>query len=322
MLMSRPNPAGEGPALRLPDFLIVGAAKAGTTSLFRYLGQHPRMHVPPVKEPHFLSLPSHPALVGEGRYGIGPYVRELSEYARLFAGAGPDQITGDASVTYLPLWRTVIDVVGSLYAEPRRLAIVIVLRDPVARAYSHYAMKVRDGVETLDFAAATDPELIRERLAGGYDLTWDYLGLGRYADAVAAYQRAFPRTLVLDYAAFAADPAAATARVAAHLGLDDGFRFDTSRQHNRSGIPDGPLRRALAGVLFGDGPLKRAGARLLPAALKSAVRQQAEARLLTRGQADPDTAQRLRAFYQDDQRALAALLHGDAVAPVRSGSAA
>lgn len=303
MLTGRPH---QGGGARLPDFLIVGAAKAGTTSLFRYLSQHPAVYVPAVKEPHFLSLPAQPQLAGRGRYGIGPYTRELADYQRLFAGAGAGQITGEASVTYLPLWRTVFDSVERLYPQPQQLAIVIVLRDPVARAYSHYAMKVRDGVEDLTFADATDEGVIRQRLANGYDITWDYVGLGRYAEAVAAYQRAFPRTLVLNYDAFAADPAGATARVAAHLGLDESFRFDTAMQHNRSGIPAGRMQRTLAGALFGDGPVKRFGARLLPAGLKAALRQQAETHLLTRSEADPATAARLRALFESDQRALAA----------------
>ena len=104
-----------------PNLFVVGAAKAGTTSLWRYLDQHPAIYMSPVKEPHYFSSFTP---------GLFPAVKDEGEYLRLFRDAGDAPLRGEASASYL--WDA---------ETPRRhpsrspdAKIVISLRDPVERA--------------------------------------------------------------------------------------------------------------------------------------------------------------------------------------------
>ncbi len=110
--------------LRLPDFVIIGAAKAGTTSLHRALSQHPDIFMSTPKEPEFFAR--------DDRYAQG-----IETYARLFAGAAPGQICGEASTLYSlsPLFPQTPARMKAHLPEAR---LIYVLREPVARSYSYY----------------------------------------------------------------------------------------------------------------------------------------------------------------------------------------
>lgn len=109
---------------RLPDFLVVGAAKSGTTTLYHYLSRHPQVFMSPVKEPCFFD---------EAR----AWGRGVDWYRSLFAGAGPNQRCGEASTNYTR-WPQVPGVPERISALVPGVRLVYVLRDPVERAYAHY----------------------------------------------------------------------------------------------------------------------------------------------------------------------------------------
>src|ERR1700753_3266246 len=113
----------------LPNFLIVGAAKSGTTSLFHYLKQHPDIFLPEFKEPHFFVS----ALVKNKVYS---WIEEKQEYENLFAGASAYHKRGEASVTYLYYYKIAIPNILSLLG--RSTKIIVILRNPVERALSAY----------------------------------------------------------------------------------------------------------------------------------------------------------------------------------------
>ncbi|MGQ9662575.1 MAG: sulfotransferase domain-containing protein [Kiritimatiellia bacterium] len=129
--------------MTLPNFLIVGAPKAGTTSLFDYLGQHPEVYTPPVKEPCFFSS------------GLPAFTHDLAEYEALFAGQTTQTAIGEASTTYLydpDAARRIHD----LLPEAR---IIIMLRNPAERAYSEWAYNALQlACEPLSFEAALEAE--------------------------------------------------------------------------------------------------------------------------------------------------------------------
>jgi hypothetical protein len=108
---------------RLPNFLIVGAMKSGTTSLARYLGAHPQAYVAPEKEINFF----------ERGY---VWNRGVDWYASRFEGAGDALAVGEASPSYM-YWPTAIERMASVVPDARLIAL---LRDPVERAYSHYLL--------------------------------------------------------------------------------------------------------------------------------------------------------------------------------------
>ncbi len=128
--------------MRLPDFLVIGAMKAGTTSLCRDLESHPHVFFPSVKEPHTLCLNS--VLEPEG----------LKNYAALFRGAGPDQICGEGSTGYskLPSHQGVPQRAERVLSKD--LKLIYIVRDPVSRALSHHYHLYRGGGAPTEFMDA------------------------------------------------------------------------------------------------------------------------------------------------------------------------
>jgi hypothetical protein len=160
---------------RLPDFLIIGAMRSGTTSLARYLGAHPDVHLAPQKEIRFF----------DRTFELG-----LDHYRQQFVGAADAQITGEATQTYLydPV---ALDRIAATIPAVRLVAI---LRNPVDRAYSHYWQNRSLGKETQPFAdaVAAEPERLRDADLDTR-LTYSYLDRGRYIDQLRQVTDRFPR---------------------------------------------------------------------------------------------------------------------------------
>jgi hypothetical protein len=212
------------------DFLVIGAQKSGTTSLFEYMRRHPEIHMPPEKEVSFFS----------NWYGRGWewYV------ATVLRNAPPAAICGEASIAYM---------VGTPFADvprndggyrpssqeanipleqiiPRRIyerlpsvRLICVLRDPVARAYSHYQMAVLDRVESRTFdeaiAALSTPEAIGEaRLMR--TSTNGYIANGEYHRILSGFLEFFSRDqlFVVFSNELSEKPAATLGRIFSFLG--------------------------------------------------------------------------------------------------------
>ena len=208
-------------ARALPDFLVIGAQKAGTTSLYGYLSTHPGIVPAARKEIHYFDL----------HYAAGErwYRAMFPTHHRLAApnGTGHRLITGEASPYYLfhPL---AAQRAGALVPDAR---LVVLLRDPVERAWSHYRHEVRAGRESLDFAAALAAEPMR--LAGAdaalragvsnaatlAHRTCSYVARGRYAEQLREWLGHYPREslLVVQAEQLFAAPWREYARVVAHL---------------------------------------------------------------------------------------------------------
>jgi len=208
----------------LPDFLILGAQKAGTTSLHRYLEEHPCVLRPATKEVHYFDLKYDRGL----DWYRAHFPTTLARALACRVGRAP-AAAGDASPYYLfhPLApRRAFETV------PNALLLVL-LRDPVTRAHSHYRHAVRHSVEdcpTFAEAIALEDERLageRERIVadGRYDSFHfrhhSYLARGCYADQLRAWFEYFPRErfLILKSEDLFGDPGSTFARVLAFLGL-------------------------------------------------------------------------------------------------------
>lgn len=171
-------------------FVVVGAPKAGTTSLHQYLKQHSDVFVPERKEMHFFSQPE----VLNTYYETDGMVETMEEYVPHFSSATETQICGDISPSYL-----------YNYASAKRIfefkpdaKIIIILRDPIERAISHYLMDVREG--------HVDAELIEIlKNKDKYPLCHkEYIEVSMYEDQVNEYLNIFPKDqiLILQYEEF------------------------------------------------------------------------------------------------------------------------
>jgi hypothetical protein len=201
-----------------PDFLILGAQRAGTTSLYDYLVRHPNVLPPRTKEVHFFDLHYH--------LGWDWYQAELDARAAERAG-DPSCLRGEASPYYL--FHPVVP--GRVLRHSPRTRFIVLLREPVERAYSQYHHEVRLGMETLSFDEALARE--DERLAGIEEkhLTaattcvphqhHTYQARGRYAEQLEAWWKNFPpkQFLVLFSENLQRDPLSHTRAVLEFLGM-------------------------------------------------------------------------------------------------------
>jgi hypothetical protein len=178
--------------MALPNLLIVGAAKSGTTSLHNYLNQHPDVFMCFPKEPHFLINKE----IGEQRISKG--VLNLEDYKSLFKGESGKRYRGESSVMYLSFPEITIKNIKKYLSED--VKIIIMLRNPVKRAYSGYQhVKRYNMMENLSFEDAL--ELAENRYQETLNMTpaSRYLLLGNYYNQVKSYQQQFDDVHVVIY---------------------------------------------------------------------------------------------------------------------------
>lgn len=312
-LAARGESAGGGSltpltSAKLPNFLIVGAAKAGTTSMFEYLCQHPEVYMPGNKEPLFFTAPVYAQLGHDDprrEFGKESRVFDLAEYLGLFAAANGRPAIGEASATYLYYHRIAIPRIKELLGDPK---IIIMLRDPVARAFSAYRHLVRDGVERLPFHDFLRDEQRRK------NNNWDILNMavdnGFYHDQVKAYLDNFSSVHVIVFRDFARDAVGVVQNTCRFLGVDPGFVPDTSCRHNETTCT---RFRALDRFLNHDHPLKLALTNLLRHAVPQRTITGVRSYLnkSTAPQLDEQTARELRATFCEDTLKLQDLIQQD-----------
>ena len=175
-----------------PNFLVVGAARSGTTGLVEGLRSHPRVFVTEPKEPHYFALHDQtPDFAGPGdAHTINRVaVTDRDRYLALYPTSPHDYLAlGDGSVSTLYYYERALPEAVAMNPDIR---LVVLLREPVARAYSsHQYMRARGFEPYEDFLAAVDDE--PRRKAENYHHLWHYTSMSYYADAVAALQKAVP----------------------------------------------------------------------------------------------------------------------------------
>lgn len=203
----------------LPNFIIIGVQKGGTSSLFNYLLQHPDVFPGYKKEVKFFDGNYHKGL-GWYRFNY-PLMTQMSD---------PGEQTGEASPSYVfhPL------VPQRIKETLPHIKLVLLLRNPVARAYSHYQGNMRKGHEELSFEEAIEME--QSRLAGEKEaiiadqhhpmykyLVYSYLARGIYIDQIKNWLKSFPREQILIQRSedLFSNPQKVYSRVLAFLGLPD-----------------------------------------------------------------------------------------------------
>ncbi|GAB4534258.1 MAG: sulfotransferase [Pleurocapsa sp.] len=221
--------------MTLPNFLIVGAAKSGTTSLCKYLEQHPQIFISPDKEPNFfafegLTLPpfSGPADTNKLYKTLYQYsVTDINSYQNLFQQVSQEQAIGEGSVRYLYFPQTAERI--KKYIPDVRL--IVILRNPIDRLYSHYLMmRERYQLEPLGLMQALEQE--DERIHNNWGWDWHYVKVGMYYQQLKRYIDLFDRKSikVFLYEDFCQNPVQVVQEVCRHIGVDDKFVPDISKR--------------------------------------------------------------------------------------------
>ena len=178
---------------RLPDFLVIGVHKAGTTALYHALGRHPDIFMSPIKEPRFFTFEGEsPRFRGPGeRVARLQFVTDLDKYKDLFRGAASNQIAGEASPIYTSWYRTE-RTAENIRRHVPTAKLVAVIRQPAARAWSEYHYQRQLGNEPCaTFQEALEVEAVPERADWFPDQF--YFRTGLYAGILKQYYRLFPR---------------------------------------------------------------------------------------------------------------------------------
>ena len=177
--------------MALPNLLIVGAAKSGTTSLHNYLNQHPSVFMCSPKEPHFLINKE----IGEQRIPKG--VLNIEDYKALFKEASNKLYRGESSVMYLLFDLAIKNINKELSKDVK---IIIMLRNPVERAYSGYQhVKRYNLMESLSFEKALDQSENRYHNTSNMTPASRYLELGMYFEQVKRFIEEFDNVHVIIY---------------------------------------------------------------------------------------------------------------------------
>jgi hypothetical protein len=295
------------PPGRLPTFLIIGAPKAGTTSFFDYLTQHPDVYGTPFKDPMFFSYdPDAPA-----PRGIPPSwdrsVTDLSAYMELFSGARHERALGEASTNYIHDERAPSAI--KRYVPNAR--IIAILRDPTERAYSSFLHLRREGVEPIeDFAEAVAAEPQRRR--DGWAPFFHYVGVGHYTKQLQRYFDLFPREQIRIYLYEDLKDQTLTMMQDAFefLDVDPEFEPDIATRHNVAGIPrSSVLHRTLNHPSESLRNLLRAS---IPAGIRQRIyRSLHERNLQPPPKMSPEVRRRLKKHYNDEIIRLSAMLNRD-----------
>jgi hypothetical protein len=210
-----------------PNFLIIGAGKAGTTSLYHYLGQHPDVYMSPIKEPGYYC--------DEEQLREIPAIRSREAYESLFSRTGAAHAIGEATASYL----NTVAGIDRMHADLPGVRLIVSLRHPVDRAYSSYLARCARGIETCT------PE---DALWPGHTAFEASL----YGEPLKRYFRRFPRqqVKVILFDDLVARPQDTVRDVFRFLGVDPAFDADTAIRHNRAIVPRfAGLNRTIARML-------------------------------------------------------------------------
>jgi len=251
--------------MNMPNFLIIGAEKAGTTALYQSLRQHPQITMSPVKEPCFFAFEGQKMdFEGPGDGWINrTAVTHLADYQALFTGRRGEITAGEASTYYMMLGE---QSAGAIARHAPDMKLIVILRHPVDRAYSAFTAMISYGREPLkEFNQALTVE--DQRWHSHWEPAWRYFENGCYAPRLRHYLAQFSRQQmrIYLYEDWNQDPLHVLRNICAFLGVDADVIPKTKTRHNISHLPHNDK---LFRFLTAPHPLKSLGKPFIPQRLR------------------------------------------------------
>ena len=306
-------------AATYPNFLLVGAAKSGTTSLYHYLRQHPDIYMSPVKEPLFFS--SYGVETSKLEKEIYPVsleevVKDRGRYMGLFDGVEEETAIGEASVYYLLDHTKTIRNIKMHISDWERLKIVIILRNPVDASFSNYTMYSQhlqhymnmEKVLSFEDSLFAEPERIRAGYIALAHFHWFF-----YCEQVKDYLENFRNVKIVMHSDLQRNPGGLIKDLFEFLSVDSSFIPATiGHNYNSSGVPrskfiyrfftrEGMIKKVIR-------PLVRL---LLTRERREILSNSIWRRNLVRPTMKPETRERLKKYYQEDVMKLQRLIDVD-----------
>ena len=282
--------------MTMPNFLIIGAQKAGTTSLYRYLKEHPQIFMSSVKEPGFFAFDGDkPSFCGPGDERLfNRIVTNIDDYCQLFAQATDEIAIGEATTLYLQS----PEAAKRIKQHIPNVKLIVILRHPVDRAYSAFMHLKRDSLEEIeDFPQALMAE--EQRIKDNWGFLWQYKSLSLYSKALETYFDYFdPQQIrVYLYEEFNRNPQQVLQDIFSFLQVDDKFIPDVLPRYNISGIPK---NKTLYSFLSKENRLKTLSRVLIPDKLRKQIAYHITRNNLIRKKLDPKQKRELGKMFKDD----------------------
>ncbi len=291
---------------QMPNFIVIGAGKAGTSSIFYYLEQHPQIYMSSFKEPKFFALEGEPLnFQGPDKDIVNnTSVNNLEAYQNLFQGISEEIAIGEASPIYLYSPKAPARIKQYL----PEVKLVAILRNPVERAFSSFTHLLREGYETLSFEEALQEE--ENRIQKKWAPLWHYKQKGYYYEQLKRYYDIFDRQQikVYLYEDLRNNSIELIQNIYSFVGVDDTFVPDLSKK-NVSGTPKS---RLVHDLFTKDNPLKSLLKPLFPKQLRRNIADTAISQNLgSKPRLAPETRDRLRQLYREDILQLQDLIERD-----------
>jgi hypothetical protein len=320
--------------VRLPNFFIVGAPKAGTTSLYAYIEQHAQVYMSPIKELHYFAFEyrlenfseeERPRIARDMRSleeylrsdmrekRFGALVSSWEDYLKLFRNVSDEIAIGEATPCYL--WSET--AARNIAARVPHARIIINLRNPIDRAFSHYLHMLTAGSTRRSFREQIYANLRCEKKQIGS--LWPFLEFGHYHEQIKRYMSEFPRSQIhiSFYEDLEAAPGLLVSDLFSFLGVDRSFAANVAHRHNEPRI----LKLAGAANYLKESHIWPYLRNLVPQPLSAPLRS-----LMLRSRAsltmEPADRAFLADYYRDDILTLAALLNRDLTSWLDPGASA
>ena len=245
--------------MTLPNFLIIGVQKAGTTSVYNYLNEHPQIYMSPVKETNFFETDWEKESA-ESLKKSRQTIRDIDTYSKLFDGVEDEIAIGEASPNYLLHHQVSTETIQRYIPEAKLIAI---LRNPAERAYSDYLMHIRDAIEKPEPLS----EIIAHRSHSAY-----FFRKGFYYEPIKHFFDKFgkEKVKVYLYDDLCKDPQALMQNMYNFLGVDDSFVPNTGKKAQKAKVPK---NQGVNNLLKTKNPLRTIAASTLKVFLPLEVRQ-------------------------------------------------
>ena len=280
------------------DFFIVGAPKAGTTSLYHYLNEHPEISMSSQKEPDYFSDAD---IQNEGMYYGKNRIDTIKKYHSLFDDNSESKLKGEASVSYL-FYKNVPQNIKTYNPEAK---IIIMLRDPIDRAFSHYLMDYRLGLVSDSFEDIIDQKSVHKNAKLFYQ---QYIELSEYTNQVKRYLNVFDgkEILFIEYEDLKKDALGIVKKTYLFLGVNQVYRPDVNKKHNTYTMPKNSIIRFIYSFVILRNILSFFFQKNLVNRLKIVLfKNDKKPKLLDK------TRDRLKQFFTNDVNKLAKMLNKD-----------
>jgi hypothetical protein len=270
---------------KLPNFFVVGAAKAGSTSVYNYLSRHPEVYMSPVKEPHYFASDMDTEhfrdnykpvmnkdltayLEGDMKEPVfQAYIRDWSQYLKLFKNVKNEKAIGEVSNSYLYS----STAAKNIHDKIPGAKIIIILRNPVERAFSHYIMDLRIGYTEPPFINALKKDMALP--LKGWGVSNLYVEIGLYFEQVKRYAELFPKEQlhIVLFDNLKKDTEGEMKKIFSFVGVNPDVQINYNESYNESTLP----RNKVIGDLYKNKKIRETITGLIPKALKKQFKKAA-----------------------------------------------